>query len=131
MRTLFITALLLVTCIGLVRAAEVFTTTGSEGEKVYTDQPVPNAERVRLDVRSAPPAGVDAAAADDGKSLSEMTPCERARFVVAKYTSAEMLADKDEGGNMRILDDDEKQATIERARAEEKRQCKDEDEDDA
>lgn len=130
MRTLFITSLLLLVCTGLTVGAEVFTTTGNDGEKVYTDKPARNAQKIRLDVPSAASGGNDLAQ-DDEKSLSEMTPCERASFIVAKYTAAEMLANKDEDGNTRILDEDEKNATIERARAEEKRLCAEQDDNDA
>lgn len=121
MKLLFLAAFVFLAGTGISPGAEVFTTTGSAGEKVYTDKPASNAERVRLEINEPPADTTD----DDEKSLSEMTPCERTRLVVSKYEAAEMLARKNEDGTTRILDEDEKRLMIERARADETRLCKD------
>lgn len=122
---------LLLTCMGIAWGADVFTTTGTSGEKVYTDKPARNASKVTLQYQQAPADDSAEAESADGESLAEMTPCEQARYIVSQYTDADMLADKDDKGNTRILDEEEAAIMIERARADEKRLCEKQDDDDA
>lgn len=123
--------LVFLTCLGVAWGADVFTTTGAAGEKVYTDKPARNTSKIELDYQKAPPVDPTELKSDDGKSMSEMTPCEKAQYIVAQYTDAEVLADEDSAGNTRILDEEEAATVIERARADEKRLCKEQDDDDA
>lgn len=113
----------------LSHAAEMFTTTGSAGEKVYTDKPARDATRVTVQYQSVQNSEAAQAGTEAGgdMSLSEMTPCERAQYIVAQYNEAEVLAEKDADGNTRILDETEASAAIERARADEERLCGEQD----
>lgn len=123
--------LVFLTCMGVAWGAEVFTTTGAAGEKVYTDKPARNTSKIELDYQKAPPVDPTELKSGDDKSMSDMTPCEQARYIVRQYTNAELLADEDSAGNKRILDEEEAAAAIERARADEKRLCEEQDDDDA
>ncbi len=123
MRKSVIVFLLLLSFIGVNQGEEVFTTTGSDGEKVYSDKPVGNASKITLRFPRPPVSDTPENKTDTGPSLAEMSPCEQARYIVARYTRAEVLAEKDDNGNTRILDAAEASAMIERAQADEKRLC--------
>lgn len=129
MKKTLVKIFVLLACVGLSQGAEIFTTTGSAGEKVYTDKPARNASKVNVQYQKAPVAESTQLESEDGRSLSAMTPCERARYVVSKYTDAELLAEKDDDGNTRILSATEARAMIERARADEVRLCEEQDDD--
>lgn len=108
-----------------LHAGDVYTTTGTAGEKVYTDQPDANARKLELrGVRAAS----DAADAEQeaGPTFEEMSPCEQARFIVQKYDAAEVLAEKTADGETRILNEAETAAMKEQARADVERLCKEE-----
>lgn len=126
-----IATLLLWLCVGSALAAEVFTTTGADGEKVYTDKPPADAGKVKLRYQRPATDPAKTAAQDPGKAFADMTPCEQARFKVSQYSSAEVLAERDENGDARELSAEETLAAIESARAEEKRLCEDQNDDDA
>lgn len=111
----------------LSHAAEMFTTTGSAGEKVYTDKPARNATKVTVQYQSVQNSEAAQAEPEADRSISEMTPCERAQYIVAQYNEAEVLAEKDADGNTRILDETEASAAIESARADEARLCGEQD----
>ncbi len=104
------------------QATEVFTTTGSAGEVVYTDQYSQGARRIL--VRTAPPPINNETQTATKPAFEEMSPCDQARHIVRKYDNAEVLAEKDEDGNIRILDAEEARAMREQARADEQRLCK-------
>lgn len=108
-----------------LHAGDVYTTTGAAGEKVYTDQPDPDARK--LEMRSARAASEEEDAGQEaGPTFEEMSPCEQARFIVQKYDAAEVLAEKTADGETRILNEDETEAMKAQARADVERLCKEE-----
>ena len=104
-------------------ATEVFTTTGKSGEAEYTDRPTGNSRRVELLATSAPAKPQTEEEAQSGRSFEDMSACEKAKHIVSKYENAELLADKDEKGNIRTLNRQETLAMIAKAREDEVRLC--------
>lgn len=123
MKHFFAQLVLLALLSGGALAGDVYTSTGSAGEKVYTDQPAADARKVELHgvgserQQSAPDAEPEVAFAD-------LSPCEQARHIVRRYDDAEVLAEKTADGETRILDEAEAEAMREKARADVQRLCK-------
>ncbi len=106
------------------QAAEVFTTTGSNGERVYTDKPQDDAQKVQINAPASRRQAAQPAAAPEPEQRS---PCEQAQFVLKTYESASSLAEKTEDGETRVLGPEEARAKIEQARADEQRLCEEQD----
>lgn len=103
-------------------ATEVFVTTGAAGEPEYTDKPVADARRIEVWI--ARPSPAPAPENQQAPAFEELSPCEQARHIVARYESAEVLAERGDDGAMRILDAEEAAAMIDKARADVARLCK-------
>lgn len=130
MKNMALTSLLYIGLFGSAQGAEVFITTGPDGEKVFTDRPSGDADKVDLQIRRPAAPAPTGDATENADRFAAMSPCERAQYVLAQYTNAEVLADKDDAGNTRVLDESEAAAVIERARDDVKRACEPRDEDD-
>lgn len=107
-----------------LEAAEVFTTTGSAGERVYTDKPVSGAQKLQLEVGHA---RQDEAKAEPQPAFEDLSPCEQARFILKEYQNASSLAERTADGGTRVLSAEEARAKIEQARADEQRICEESD----
>jgi len=101
-------------------AAEVFTTTGPDGERVFTDRPPADAQKIQLKV---PAASAKTTQQNAQPAFAELSACEQAKFILRKYENASSLAEKTEDGGTRILSAQEALEKIEQARADEKRLC--------
>lgn len=113
-------ALCLLLAVAAGHAAEVFTTTGADGERVYTDKP--QADSQKIEVRTAAPRDQDTTQTEQ-PAFEELPACEQARFIVRQYENASSLAEKTDDGKTRILTAEETKERIERAREDERRLC--------
>lgn len=102
--------------------AEVFVSTGEAGEPEYTDKPAADARRVEVWVARTSPT--PESEKQQAPAFEELSPCEQAKHIAARYESAEVLAERQEDGGMRILDAEEAAAMIDKARADVARLCK-------